>query len=110
MPYLPRLTTALALAALATVGVLLFAGSREANASPAQALKTLPGATSPVEMVGYNKRYRRAYVPDYYVKDYAPNYRTHSYRNYGGSNYEIRELQRLFPETNWPPSMRYNHY
>lgn len=108
MPYLPRLATLMALAALAAIGALLFAGSH-ANASPAQGLKDLAETASPVQPAGYYKRYRRAYVPDYYVNDYAPNYRTYPYRNYGNGHDEIRELQRLFPETNWPPSMRYYH-
>lgn len=107
MPYLPRLATFMALAALAAIGALLFAGS-QAGASPAQALKGLTEAESPVESVGYYKRQRRAYLPEYYVNDYAPDYRTYSYRNYGNGHDEIRELQRLFPETNWPPSMRYH--
>ena len=38
-------------------------------------------------------------------------FRVRSYRAmpYGGSD-EIRELQRRFPETLWPPSMRYFPY
>jgi hypothetical protein len=95
----------MALAALAAIGALLFAGSGQANAAP-QALKGFVQATSPVEPVGYYRRYRRAYVPD----SYAPNYGTYSYRHYGNGHDEVRELQRLFPETNWPPSMRYHQY
>jgi hypothetical protein len=97
----------MALAALAAIGALLFAGSGQANAAPAPGLKGLVEATSPVEPVGYYKRYRGGYYPGYVVRDYAPNYGTYSYRHYGNGHDEIRELQRLFPETNWPPSMRY---
>ena len=110
MPYLPRLTTLLALAALAAIGALLFAGSRAAEASPARVLAGLPEAGLPLEDIGYYKRNRRTYYPDYAVTDYGKPYRSYSYRNYGNGHDEIRELQRLFPETNWPPSMRYNHY
>jgi hypothetical protein len=98
----------MALAALAAVGAMLFAGS--ANAAPMHGFQSLDQAASPAETVGYYKRYRRNYVPDYYVNGYAPNYKSYSYRNHNGGNYEIKELQRLFPETNWPPSMRYHQY
>ena len=109
MPYLSRLaTTLMALAALAAVGAMLLVGS--AKAAPMQGVKSLDQATSPVETVGYYKRYRRGYVPDYYVNDYAPGYKSYPYRKHDGGNYEIKELQRLFPETNWPSSMRYHHY
>jgi hypothetical protein len=97
----------MALTALAAIGALLFAGSGQAGAAPAQGLKGLVQAASPVEAVGYYRRYRGNHYPDYVVRDYAPNY---SYRHYGNGHDEIRELQRLFPETNWPPSMRYHQY
>ncbi len=107
MPYLPRLATFMALAALAAIGALLFVGSSQAGAAPLPALKGVAQSASQIEPAGYYRRYRRAYVPDYYVGDYDRNYSTYSYRNYGNGSDEIRELQRLFPETNWPPSMRY---
>jgi len=37
-------------------------------------------------------------------------YDSYDYRPYGRGHDEIRELQRLFPSTNWPYSMRYNDY
>ena len=37
-------------------------------------------------------------------------YSGYGYRSYGNGHDEIRELQRLFPSTNWPPSMRYHQY
>jgi hypothetical protein len=40
----------------------------------------------------------------------TPAYGGYHYRNYGNGHDEIRELQRLFPSTNWPPSMRYYSY
>jgi hypothetical protein len=85
VPYLPtRLPRVMALAASAAFAVLLFAGSAHAG--------------------GY-------YQPSY--RSYAPNYAYRGYPAYNGYGYyrnghnEIRELQRLFPSTNWPPSMRY---
>ncbi len=106
MPYLPKFATFIALAALAAIGAFLFAGSGQASAAPAQGLKDLIEATSPLEPVGYYRR-RGSYYPGYVVRDYAPNYGSYSYRHHGNGQDEIRELQRLFPETNWPPSMRY---
>ena len=45
-------------------------------------------------------------APNYGYQDY-PAYGGYGYRGYGNGHDEIRELQRLFPSTNWPPSMRY---
>ena len=47
-----------------------------------------------------------------FIKAYAkdPAYQSYAKRYRGHGHYEIRELQRLFPGTNWPPSMRYHHY
>jgi hypothetical protein len=99
-----HLTTAAAIA----LSFGLVAGAGSTNAAP-----QAPGLTSPglqVEDAGYKRYYRRyqpySYGPDYYVSDYyAPSYRV--YRDIPGGNNEIRELQRLFPSTNWPPSLRY---
>lgn len=79
-------------------------------AAPANATPQAPsGVTAPglqIEDVGYKrgKKYRQLYASE----SYAPNsnYRVHRYAPYGGSD-EIRELQRLFPQTNWPSSLRY---
>jgi hypothetical protein len=105
MSYLPKLATFMAIAALAAIGALLFAGRGEANAAPVQGLKGVVQATSPVETIGYYRRYR--YAPEYAARDYVPNYGPYSYRGYDDGHYEIKELQRMWPETNWPPSMRY---
>ena len=48
----------------------------------------------------------RSYAPNYAYRDY-PAYNGYGYGTYRHGHGEIRELQRLFPETNWPPSMRY---
>jgi hypothetical protein len=88
MPDLPtRLPRLMAFAASAAFAVLLLAGSGQADAS-------------------YYQPSYRSYAPNYAYRDYP------AYNGYGSGTYrhghgEIRELQRLFPETNWPPSMRY---
>ena len=58
---------------------------------------------------GYYQPSYRYYAPSYGYRDY-PAYGGYHYRNYGNGHDEIRELQRLFPSTNWPPSMRYYSY
>jgi hypothetical protein len=101
----PLMTTA---AIALSLGLIASAGT--ANAAPMQAGSGLTSPGLQVEDVGYKRYYRRYqpdyYGPDYYVSDaYVPSYRV--YRDIPGGNNEIRELQRLFPETNWPRSLRY---
>lgn len=73
-------------------------------------MQALPGLASPglqVEDAGYRraKKYQQLYADEAPTYGYRyPGYRP--WMPYGGS-VEIQELQRLFPETNWPPSMRY---
>jgi hypothetical protein len=101
---LPRALFAAGALAL-TFGV--FAATAPAGAVPMQAL---PGLASPglqVEDAGYRraKKYQQLYADEAPTYGYRyPGYRP--WMPYGGS-VEIQELQRLFPETNWPPSMRY---
>ena len=92
MTHLPtRLPKILGFAAAAALGFTLVAGACAAEA-------------------GYYKRYNRSYQP-YSYGSYPSSYNYgHGYRYYGNGHDEIRELQRLFPETNWPPSMRYHQY
>jgi len=92
------------------LGFGVIAGLAPASAAPI----SNPGLTSPglqVEDVGYRRtrRFQQLYV----AEDAAPNgnygYVYPGYRPwmpFHGS-IEIQELQRMFPETNWPPSMRY---
>lgn len=88
MPYLPtKLQRVMTLAASAALGVLLLAGSGQAEA-------------------GYYQPSYRYHAPNYAYRDY-PAYNGYGYGTYRHGHGEIRELQRLFPETNWPPSMRY---
>ena len=111
MTYLPtRLPKMLGLAAAAALGLTLFAGSGPAEATAGQGLSGLTASGLPVEQAGYYKRYRR-YSNPYATRDYPADYGRYAYRpHYGNGQDEIRELQRLFPETNWPPSMRYHQY
>jgi hypothetical protein len=92
MPYLPaRLSKTLVVAAAAAFGVVLFAGSADSG--------------------GYGQRYYPSYGPQYGSSyGYSADYGRYGYRRHGNGHDEIRELQRLFPETNWPPSMRYHQY
>ena len=90
MPHLPRLPKLMVLAASAAFVALLFAGSVEAQA-------------------GYYQPSDRYYAPSYGYQGYS-GYGGYGYRGYGNGHDEIRELQRLFPSTNWPPSLRYYSY
>ena len=109
MTYLPtRLPKLLSLAAAAALGLTLFAGSGPAEAAPGRGLSGLTASGLPVEQAGYYKRHHRSYRP--YAYGSYPSRYNYGYRSYGNGNYEIRELQRLFPSTNWPPSMRYHQY
>jgi hypothetical protein len=105
---LKTLTPLVTTAAIAlSLGLLASAGT--ASAAPMQAGSGLASPGLQVEDAGYrryNRRYQPYFGPDYYVSDaYVPSYRV--YRDIPGGNNEIRELQRLFPETNWPRSLRY---
>jgi hypothetical protein len=75
----------------------LFGAFAPANAAPVGPALELANGASAVQEAGY--RYRRYYQPDTYVQG--------NYGNYRPDGAEYRELQRLFPETNWPPSLRY---
>jgi len=103
MPYLlNRLPKLLGFAATAALGVLVFAGV-PAEAAPGQGLNAVAVSGLPVEQAGYYRKYRRG---DYAYRDYPAGY-NYGYGGYRHGHYEIRELQRLFPETNWPASMRF---
>jgi hypothetical protein len=90
MPHLPRLPKLMALAASAAFAALLFASSGQAQA-------------------GYYQPSDRYYAPSYGYQGYS-GYGGYGYRGYGNGHDEIRELQRLFPSTNWPQSLRYHSY
>jgi hypothetical protein len=92
------------------LGFGVIAGLAPASAAPVSHL----GLTSPVPVIE-DAGYRRArkYQQLYAAEDAGPNvnygYVYPGYRPwmpFHGS-IEIQELQRMFPETNWPRSMRY---
>jgi hypothetical protein len=99
----PRVSFAASALAL-TLG--LVAASTPAGAAPMQAGSGLTAPGLQIEEAGYRraKRYRPLYNSDYYV---AQGYDVRSYRCCARQSDEIRELQRLFPSTSWPPSDRY---
>jgi hypothetical protein len=106
MPYLPtRLPKLFVLAASAAFAVFLFASSGQVDAAPLHGVNGLASPALPVEQAGYYRRQYRSYNPDYATRDYYGDYGSYGYR--GNGHDEIRELQRLFPSTNWPYSMRY---
>ena len=90
------------------IGFGAVAGSTAASAAPLSGVAlAAPGLQS--EAVGYKRALKQhRFYGDYYVTDsYAAGPSTRVYRDIPGGNNEIRELQRLFPETNWPRSLRY---
>ena len=90
-------------AAAFAVGLGLFASFAPASAAPMQ---TPSGLTNPgleVEDAGYRRANRNR---EYYDYQYGVPERSERYMPFGGSD-EIRELQRFWSQTNWPPSMRY---
>ncbi len=110
----PRLTVgsrkASSISMLATGLALSFglvAGLAPATAAPfAGGLASSPGLK--VEDAGYKRsKHHSLYVEDYYGSEFSA--RSSQGMPFGGSD-EVRELQRLHPETLWPPSMRYFPY
>jgi hypothetical protein len=87
----------------------LFGSFEPGNAAPVQTPVRLTNPDLELLDVGYRgaQRHRPLYLDQYSVRD--NNYRIYRGVPYGGSD-EIRELQRLHPETLWPPSMRYFPY
>jgi hypothetical protein len=98
--------------AAAALGIALLAWSLPAAAAPVMA-PGLAGAGAPVEQVRYYRGQRRG--PPVYPYYYSPG-RPGGWSAYFGfvpyarGNYEIQALQRRYPETNWPPGMRYYPY
>ncbi len=78
--------------------------SASAQAGPAMDGDGLKSPGVALQAVGYKKKYKRLYQPNYYPSN--PDYAKEPYMPFGGSD-EILELQRRFPQTNWPQSMRY---
>jgi hypothetical protein len=89
------------------LGLGLFAGSA-AQAGPMASGLAGPDLTHPslAVDVGYRRYSKNRWV---YADQYSPD-TTNSARSvvpYWAQSDEIRELRRLFPSTNWPPSDRY---
>jgi hypothetical protein len=85
-------------AAAATLA--LVAGFTPASATPLTLGQGLASGHSAVEAVRYKRYY--SYHPNSVYQD------GYSWRHDADAgSYEYRELQRLFPETNWPRSLRY---
>jgi hypothetical protein len=90
-----------------TTAIVLGLAGASASAAPLAA-----GLTNPVPMVEPAQIFKRGRPPIYpYV--YTPPRRPGGWSTYFGfvpyekGDYEIQALQRLYPQTNWPPSMRY---
>ena len=71
----------------------------------------IEASRSQAQDVGYRryKKSRRVYNNQYYPPNRYPSYPNYAKQPsmpFGGSA-EILELQRRFPQTNWPSSMRY---
>jgi hypothetical protein len=82
------------------------------EADSGTALEASVGVATPeLKVLGVGYRYSKRYRPLYLDRSFASDnsHRPYSNMPYGGSD-EIRELQRLHPETLWPPSMRYFPY
>lgn len=89
------------------IGLCLIGTSKPAKATPMVAKPA--GQASAVQAVGQIFRRGR---PPRYPYYYNPGRRggTSFYFGfvpYQKGNYEIQALQRAYPESNWPPSMRY---
>jgi hypothetical protein len=94
-------------AGAAAFAIALWAGHGEAEAAPFF-VGGLTSQGAPAVDVGYYGRHRS--IRSYYAYEDYP-YRSYRYRYYGGGGSdEVRELQRFWPQTLWPPSMRYYPY
>ena len=89
------------------LGSWQFTGLAPASAAPAVTAE-LGSHDCAVEPVRY---YRRHYPPVYsyyYNPGHPGGYSFYfGFVPYARGNYEIQALQRQFPQTNWPPGMRY---
>jgi hypothetical protein len=97
--------TALLLAG--TAAIALAVGMLPASAAPL----TPPGLTAPAPIVEPAQIFKRGRPPIYpYV--YTPPRRPGGWSTYFGfvpyakGDFEVQALQRVYPQTNWPPSMR----
>ena len=97
----------MALALIAMNLGLSVAGLSPASAGPL----TLPALAAPapiVEPAQIFKRGRPPIYPYYYAPARRPGDRSFyfGFVPYAKGDFEVQALQRLYPQTNWPPSMR----
>jgi hypothetical protein len=108
-PQKPMPRTLLAAGTL-VLGLGLLVGLTPASAAPIKPLSGLSGPGLQIDEAAYRRKKYRSYYADqqvYVPNNYGtPSYYKERYMPYGGSD-EILELQRRYPQTNWPPSMRY---
>lgn len=98
----------LAAAAAITLGLCLLTAPEPARAAPM--IATAPaGQASAVQPAGQIFRRGRPPVYPYYYNPGRKGGRSFyfGFVPYEKGNYEIQALQRRYPESNWPPSMRY---
>lgn len=102
-----RISKLIGAAAIAATALVPFAAANAAT-PPHATLATTPQSAPSFQLAGYRHRYDRR-APYLYSEEGYPG-RYYAPRHYGGGYYysdEIRELRRLYPQTNWPPSLRY---
>ncbi len=102
----PKFGRRIALAGVA-LGIGLLAGVAPASAASPLS-EGLGSAAALVAPASYRaSKLKRLYLMDSYAPPSYPSYpRSSAGMPFGGSD-EILELQRRFPQTLWPPSMRY---
>ncbi len=100
-------TMASALAVVSLPGLWLLGGIEPAAAGPAFAA-SLGSPASPVEPARIYRRGRPPIYPYYYSPGRPGGYSFYfGFVPYQKGDYETQALQRMFPEANYPPSMRY---
>jgi hypothetical protein len=101
------LTRVTASAGALVLGVGLVNAPEPARAAPA--FVSLPGAyTTAVEPARIFKRGRPPIYPYYYSPGRPGGYSFYfGFVPYEKGDYETQAIQRMFPEANYPPSMRY---
>jgi hypothetical protein len=107
LPSLNTATRALALPALLVIGLWLLNGPAPANAAPGFVSGSGNRATV-VEPARIFKRGRPPIYPYYYNPGRPGGYSFYfGFVPYEKGDYETQAIQRMFPEANYPPSMRY---
>jgi len=105
---LPRFKkTALLLAGTALLALSQVALTAPADAAPLTVSK--PASADRISLpIGYYGRRGPPVLPYYYAPGRPGGWSFYSgFVPYARGNYEVQALQRLYPQTNWPPSMRY---